>query len=134
VYEPRAADSEERSAAWAARVLAEAGAARDRIDRVSRLVLATTHADPAASGDAALVADVDLAILGAPRPRFLEYESQVGREYAWLPGEAFRAGRAALLEALLARPRIYATELFAERFEAAARANLRDALTRLRAG
>ena len=132
VYEPRASDSEERSAAWAAQALGAAGAARDRSERVSRLVLATKHAAAGDSPDHAVLLDVDLSILGAPRPRFAEYESQVRREYDWVPEDAYRRVRAALLERFLERARVYATDFFAERLEARARANLRFSLARLR--
>jgi predicted metal-dependent HD superfamily phosphohydrolase len=96
-------------------------------------VLATKHAEPGGSPDSALLLDVDLAILGAPRARFDEYESQVRREYVFVPEDAWRRARAALLARFLERPRLYATDFFAERLEARARANLRASLERLRA-
>jgi predicted metal-dependent HD superfamily phosphohydrolase len=132
VYDPRAADSEERSAAWAERALAGAGAAPEQAARVASLVLATKHAGgDAASPDHAVLLDTDLAILGAPPPRFLAYEAQIRREYAFVPEEAFRRARAALLARLLARPRLYTTGPFFTRFESQARANLKASLARL---
>lgn len=130
VCEPGAADNEERSAEWARRSITAAGepaAAR----RVAALVLGTRHDAPAQSGDAQLVADIDLAILGAPAERFDEYERQVRREYAQVPDAAFRAGRARILADFLARPALYLTPALQARFEAAARANLQRALARL---
>jgi predicted metal-dependent HD superfamily phosphohydrolase len=131
IYEPRASDSEEQSAAWAVQALTGAHAAPGQIDRVSGLILATKHASAEGSADQAVLLDTDLSILGAPRPRFLEYESQVRREYSWVPEEAFRTARAAILARFIARPRIYATEYFFELLEAPARANLRYSLDRL---
>jgi predicted metal-dependent HD superfamily phosphohydrolase len=99
---------------------------------VHDLVMATRHDARPATPDAALVVDIDLAILGAEAERFDEYEVQVRQEYAWVPGPLFRRKRRAILEGLLARPGIYATAWFHPRFEARARANLRRSLARLR--
>jgi predicted metal-dependent HD superfamily phosphohydrolase len=133
IYEPRASDSEERSAAWAADALRSAGAAADVAARVSELILATKHARAESSRDQALLLDVDLSILGAPPERFREYEVQVRREYAFVPDEAFRKARAAILARFAARPRLYATDHFATRLEAQARSNLRESIERLAA-
>ena len=56
------------------------------IERVQELILATKHKSAPATHDAALLVDVDLAILGAPVERFDEYERQVRKEYGWAPG------------------------------------------------
>jgi predicted metal-dependent HD superfamily phosphohydrolase len=133
IYDTRAADSEEQSAAWAAQSLTVAGAAPEQIERVSGLVLATKHATSHGSPDQAVLLDTDLSILGAPRPRFIEYESQVRSEYSWVPEEAFRKARATILARFLERPRIYATEYFAELLGAQARSNLHYSLARLAA-
>ena len=75
--------------------------------------------------------DVDLWILGADSPRFDEYERQIRQEYAWVPEQTFRQRRAAILREFLARPAIYSTSLFSQRYEAQARANLRRSLDQL---
>lgn len=131
VYAALASDNERRSADLAAQVLASAGAAPDRIARVEAMILATTHAAAPAAGDIALVVDIDLAILGASEARFDKYEHQVRAEYAWVPGPIFRAKRRAVLEAFLARPALYSTSVMRERFESAARANLRRSIVAL---
>jgi predicted metal-dependent HD superfamily phosphohydrolase len=131
VYEPRRTDNEDQSAAWAGRALAAAGAAPEVADRVSRLVLATRHTGTPADPDARLLADIDLAILGAPPGRYAEYETQIRREYAWAPEEAFRTGRRAFLRGLLSRESIYFTPYYRERLEARARENLQASLAHL---
>jgi predicted metal-dependent HD superfamily phosphohydrolase len=131
VYDPRRHDNEQRSADWAhARMLA-AGAGTERANRVHALVLATRHDAAPVGGDAPLVVDIDLAILGAPRERFDEYERQVRLEYAHVEPAAYRAGRGRILRGLLARPAIYSTAPLRERFEVAARANLAHSLAQL---
>jgi predicted metal-dependent HD superfamily phosphohydrolase len=131
IYDPRAVDSEEQSAAWARQSLTGVGASAAQAERVSGLVLATKHASSQGSADHAVLLDTDLSILGAPRPRFVEYEVQVRREYSWVPEEAFRTARGAILARFLARPRIYATDYFAALLESQARSNLQYSLERL---
>ena len=132
VYALKAGDNEARSAAWAERVLAEAGAAPEVRQRVHALVMATCHDALPATDDARLLVDIDLSILGAEPERFDEYEVQVRQEYAWVPSLLFRRKRREILQAFLARPAIYATAWFRERFEAAARANLQRSVARLK--
>jgi predicted metal-dependent HD superfamily phosphohydrolase len=124
IYDPRASDNEQRSADWASRVLAEAGVDPAACDRVHALVMATRHAVEPSGVDESLLVDIDLSILGAERERFDEYEVEVREEYAWVPGPVFRHKRRQILEEFMARPRIYSTPDFVERFEASARINL----------
>ena len=72
----------------------------------------------------ALLVDLDLAILAAPAERYAAYAAAIRREYAHVPEDQFRAGRAAVLAGFLARPRLYASPALAARWEAPARANL----------
>jgi predicted metal-dependent HD superfamily phosphohydrolase len=131
VYDTHAADNEVRSALLAGEVIGRAGGSGELATRVGELVLATRHEARPAGVDQALIADIDLAILGAPAPRFDEYERQVRQEYDWVPEAAFRAARVRILNGFLARPTIFSTALFLDRFEDHARANLRRSLARL---
>lgn len=131
VYDVRAHDNEEKSAAWAASELAQAGVGGDVTNRVRELILATRHSLASTDRDQALLVDIDLAILGAPAERFDEYETQVRMEYAWVEDEDFRVGRAAILNGFLTRSSIYSTPEFRARFEELARANLARSLTQL---
>jgi predicted metal-dependent HD superfamily phosphohydrolase len=109
-----------RTAAWAA-----ADAAR-----VAELVLLTARhgaLDPdtlRADPDAQLFLDCDLAIVGAAPARYDDYERAIAREYAAVPADAFRAGRRAFLDKLAARERLFFSDFFHARLDAAARANL----------
>ena len=131
IYDPQApvsGSNEQNSAAWAARALVRAGADSDTAQRVHDLVMATQHDAPAALGaslDAQLLVDIDLSILGAERARFDEYEQQIRREYAYVPGFLFRRKRREILKGFLDRPAIYSTPHFHDRLEARARDNLR---------
>lgn len=120
-------DDEERSAAWAERVLPPRVAAE-----VARLVRLTERHRPAA-GDhtGALLSDADLAILAAPPQRYAEYVRDVRREYAEVPDADFARGRAAVLRDLLAKESLFHTAPARERWEARARANVTAELVRL---
>jgi predicted metal-dependent HD superfamily phosphohydrolase len=133
VYDPRRDDNEARSAQWARDSVLAAGCAPDVADRVAALVLATAHHTRAGNDpDTQLLLDIDLAILGTAPARFDSYEQEVRAEYAHVDDAAFRAGRAALVEAFLRQPRLYATAAFHDALEARARANLQRSLQRLR--
>jgi predicted metal-dependent HD superfamily phosphohydrolase len=137
VYDPRASDNEAQSAAWAASVLAASGLDNASIERVSTLILATRHvaepsdADSLYRPDRGYLADIDLAILGAPPPAFAEYEKQIRQEYAWVPLATFCLKRAQLLETFLDRPRLYATDYFHTRYAEQARRNLQASIQQL---
>jgi len=132
VYDTHRSDNEERAGAWALQALSTIEVPSDRARHVADLVLATRHDAIPHDHDAALLVDVDLAILGQPPERFDRYEDQVRREYAWVAEDIFRGKRAAILKSLLARTRIYQTDFFFDRYEGVARKNLARSLDKLR--
>jgi predicted metal-dependent HD superfamily phosphohydrolase len=135
VYEPLADDNEERSAELAVSVLADLGWPDVPRTEVRRLVRLTREHRPAADDLAgALLCDADLAILAADPPAYASYAADVRSEYAMVPDELFRAGRAAILEAFLDRPAIYSLPSARERWEERARQNVTAEITLLRAG
>ncbi|MGC5019904.1 HD domain-containing protein [Micromonospora sp. DT47] len=135
VYDPTAAgDANERdSAALAGALLAGLGVPAAAVAEVRRLVLLTAgHAVAAGDPDGALLCDADLAILAAPPEEYDAYAAAIRQEYAHVPEPAFRVGRAAVLDALLALPALYRLPALAARWEAPARTNLTRELTALR--
>ncbi len=134
VYEPGRPDNEEASAELALRWSAALGLGPGLGRRAARLILATRHdriATASQDPGEALLRDIDLAVLGAGRLRYMRYERGIAREYAGLPPERFREGRARLLRDFLARPTLYAAPGFRRRLERRARRNLALALARL---
>jgi predicted metal-dependent HD superfamily phosphohydrolase len=129
VYDPSRDDNEERSAVLAERMLAETGLPAGTIAEVARLVRLTTTHD-AAEGDrnGAVLSDADLAILAAPPDGYAAYAAAVREEYAAVPDEMFREGRAHVLRSLLDLPSLFRTAPARERWEEAARHNLRTEL------
>ena len=133
VYDPRATDNEERSAALAVELLRPLGIPEPTLDHIAALIRATAHAEVGeADADTAVLLDADLAILSAEEKRYARYAADVRREYAWVDDAAYRTGRAKVLEGFLNRPRIYRTERMHAAAEESARANLRAEIERLR--
>ncbi len=128
IYDVKGSGNEERSAEWAHRALTSAGAAAAAAERVRQLVLVTRHDGVPGNVDEQVLVDIDLAILGAERPRFDEYERQIRDEYAFVPGFLFRRKRRQILRTFLDRPVLYSTAMLRERLEARARENLRRAI------
>lgn len=132
IYDPRASDNEARSAGLARTELGNLGIPADRVERIARLIQATRHEEATSlDADTAVILDADLAILGAGEPRYNRYASDIRKEYAHVPEEEYRRGRARVLESFLQRPRIYRTETMFTEAEAAARKNMTRELAQL---
>ncbi|MFC1896724.1 N-methyl-D-aspartate receptor NMDAR2C subunit [Thermodesulfobacteriota bacterium] len=130
-FDTRRFDNEERSAKWAKEVLTAIGAAHEATKRISNMILATKHYVEPKGIDACLLVDIDLAILGAERKRFDDYEQQVRQEYAWVSDEHFWLARRMIIQEFLRRKRLYRTDFFFERLESAARSNLECSVDKL---
>ncbi|WP_329546924.1 hypothetical protein OG548_24465 [Streptomyces sp. NBC_01356] len=132
VYLPDRSENEERSAHLAERALPEAGLSDPDTAEVARLVrLTVTHAPADDDRNGQVLCDADLAILAAPQPAYAAYTTAVREEYAFVPAEAFREGRAAILRQLLDLPRLFRTPYGEREWERRARENLRTELTQL---
>lgn len=139
VYQPGRGDNEARSAAFAREQIARwlPGAGVDA-ERVAELILLTARhgqfapedfPDDGDGEDARRFLDCDMAILGAPPAEFDAYDRGIAAEYrGQVPAWLFRRNRRKFLEALLARPRIFLSDVFHQRYEAPARDNLRRAI------
>ncbi|WP_446010599.1 HD domain-containing protein [Candidatus Electrothrix sp.] len=87
--------------------------------------------------DTALMADIDLSILGTLGTQshlFEQYDADIRREYAWVPEQQFRQGRVQVLKSFLEREKIYTTACFSEQYEEQARVNLRRKIEQLSSG
>lgn len=107
VYDPRAADNEERSAVRAEHDLGLLGVPSGEVARLVRLT--ATHQPAEDDRDGAVLCDADLAILARGPERYAEYAAAVREEYAHVPDAQFAAARATILRGLLAAPRLYRT-------------------------
>jgi len=127
VYDPRAlGDANERdSAEFAEGLLITLGVPAETAADVARLVgLTAGHATGPDDPDGELLCDADLAVLAGDDEQYAAYAAAIRREYAHVPDEDFKAGRAQVLKALLELPSIYRLPQLREQWEDRARANL----------
>ena len=138
IYDPTAKDNEDRSADL---LLKEAAdhlspddlAFADTIIRATAKHLVPEGLTDQDRADLSLFLDMDLSILAASPRVFDTYEANVRAEYAFVPDDAFRAGRGAILKSFLARERLYFTDVCAADWESPARENLARSIERLAA-
>lgn len=132
VYRPDRSENEERSAMLAEKALPEAGLTPHEVAEVARLVRLTVTHDPGAGDlNGETLCDADLAILATDEDTYGGYTRAVREEYAFVPDDAFREGRAAVLRQLLSLPRLFRTPYGAAAWEERARRNLARELTDL---
>jgi predicted metal-dependent HD superfamily phosphohydrolase len=125
VYHPDRSENEERSARLAERALPEAGLSSPGTAEVARLVRLTVgHAPTDHDRNGQVLCDADLVILASPAPAYAHYTAAVREEYAFVPDEAFREGRSAILRQLLDLPRLFHTPYGNAHWEDRARENL----------
>jgi predicted metal-dependent HD superfamily phosphohydrolase len=116
VYDPARRDNEERSADLACRELTACGVDEDTSGEVRRLILLTKgHRADESDRLGALLVSIDLSILGSDEARYREYVSGVRQEYAHVPEDAWRTGRAAVLRHLLDADPLYPDPTFRDR-------------------
>jgi predicted metal-dependent HD superfamily phosphohydrolase len=139
VYRAGRRDNEALSAAMA-REHVDCWLSQGGVDatRVARLIELTARHGTFAPGDfdadtapddVRHFLDCDMAILGADAAVFDAYDAGIGQEYrGHVPGPLFRLNRRRFLKHLLARERIFLSDWFHQRYDAAARGNLRRVL------
>lgn len=131
VYDPQAGDNEFLSAEMAIRCLDQPHSSAGVV--VRGLILSTQkHVPFDPSLESKLMLDADLAVLGVHPDGYDRYANAIRNEYAFVPDEQYRAGRSAVLESFLSRPRIYLTTPCHRQREVRARRNLTTEIERLR--
>jgi len=135
IYDPHRSDNEAASAVWTERVLGSVDAPEGLIAETCRLI-ALTASHQAEDDDARgrLLADADLAILGAPAERYERYAADIRTEYSFVPENEFREGRGRVLEEFVSRWAIFSTERARAAYEQRARDNIARELAILSAG
>ena len=131
VHDPTASGNEGRSAAWATAFLADNGIGEATAAAIDALVRVTDHVREPVGADQRLVCDIDLSILGRAADEYDRYAAAIRAEYAHVPDDAYRLGRAAVLRRFLQRRPLYRVPTVRRRFEQPARTNLRRELDRL---
>ena len=128
VYDAARSDNEELSAQ-----LAEQHVAAGIRQEVGRLIrLTKTHQVEPADKLGAILISIDLSILAADPSRYDAYAAAIRKEFAHVPDDAYRVGRADVLRRFAARPVIYPDADFARACEQKARDNLAREIASLR--
>lgn len=98
---------------------------------VEAMIMATTHQTGSQADDCGLVLDIDLAVLAQPPQAYKSYQQAVQQEFAWVPDDLFRAGRADVLRGLLSSHPLYGHPEISAAWEAIARSNIESELLEL---
>jgi predicted metal-dependent HD superfamily phosphohydrolase len=134
VYDPASSTNEEQSVTSSNLMVDKAPSLlfnrRSFKTKTARYIM-VTKGHKAKTAAEQLLASVDLSILGADPEEFDEYETNIRLEYGYVPDEAFRSGRLAVLDSFLSRPDIYEFGSLHQRFEIPARLNLERARQKL---
>ena len=118
-------DNEMRSANLAAQMFGRTKKYQDEFrTSVRRLILATRHLGGLIAHDEQIIADVDLAGLGADWNTFEGNTMQIRCEWRRVSDSDFRSGRISFFEGMLAREWIYYTQSCRFLFEKRARENM----------
>ncbi|WP_068329359.1 hypothetical protein [Psychrobacter sp. P2G3] len=130
IYDPTRADNELKSAEYAVGALGHYLSAEHCQHIYALIMMTASHqlnefTDPNKSSDAAYLLDMDLSILGASWPEYEQYAQAVRQEYMHVPLADYRIGRTAVLNGLLAHPKLYLTDYYYEQLEVQARDNIK---------
>jgi predicted metal-dependent HD superfamily phosphohydrolase len=111
IYDPKRKDNEARSARVLIGAAAMLGLDPSMAMDASEDVVATKHVGFFMPAHEATrwVLDIDLASLGFDPATFDRNSAQIREEYSFVPEDAYRAGRKAILQGFLDRPQIYLT-------------------------
>jgi predicted metal-dependent HD superfamily phosphohydrolase len=132
IYKPASSKNEAESAEWARVCLRSIGAREDRQARICSYIMATKHDAEPDGGDATVVVDIDLSILGREAEDYDLFEERIREEYKWVPGSLYRRKRIEVLESFLKRRSIYGSKHFRDLYENPARRNLERAIRGLK--
>jgi predicted metal-dependent HD superfamily phosphohydrolase len=90
-------------------------------------VIAPTHQHRQHCNEA-IIADVDLAILGADPKTFKQYEKNIRKEYGSTRDSYFNKGRFKFLQQISNKSNIFWTEYFKDTYEQQARINIKESM------
>ena len=135
IYDSKAKDNEEKSAAYAINILTSLKITPSTIEQVAKIILATkTHQATENDIDNYILLDADLSILGASSSEYHIYNQAIRKEYSWLSEAEYRLGRIQVLQKFIKRERIYFTDQIFEAREIQARQNIQTEIESLLAG
>lgn len=125
-----AQDNEKRSAEYFAQVASD-HFEKSFTARVSELIISTMHNAPPRDYDERFLRDIDLSSFALPWEEFFRDSRAIRAEHTETPDTLYFSAKKKYLHAMLARPAIYLTTFFYDRFEAAARKNIKRTLEKI---
>ena len=131
MYDPKAKDNEENSAALAVIDLSDVYRYNEvGLNKIVELILLKKHTGtPTDDSESQCMLDVDLSILGSEPYKYKSYADGIRREYSFVSDDDYRRGRVDFLTKLLQRPKIYYK---LTRLEELARTNIQNEIMHLR--
>jgi predicted metal-dependent HD superfamily phosphohydrolase len=137
VYIPGYSNNEDASVCRAMLDAYKLGIDENSRSRIGLYIGATNHLNLSATEDGKIVKDIDLAILGQDRDKFIDYEHKIRKEYSFLNDKEFKEGRRSFLIKLL-EPKylynsLYKTQYFRKKYEEKARENIKYSIEVLNA-
>ncbi|WP_394124811.1 HD domain-containing protein [Psychrobacter nivimaris] len=138
IYDPTRSDNELQSAEFATDALGPYLSQEQRQQIHAVIMMTANHqldtlVDSDKYNDAAYLLDMDLSILGAQWSAYEQYAKAIRQEYAHVADDDYRDGRTAVLQGLLAHPKLYLTDHYYNQLETQARDNIKHELTLLAA-
>lgn len=134
IYDAARTDNEAQSASYAASRLKDMGFDAVDITRVEDLIeMTASHNAPAGDFDAALMLDMDMAVLGAEPNQYQKYAQAVAAEYSktYSAGDYARGRLSMFIEPSLEKENLFLTDKFRQRYQEQARRNLRAEIVTL---
>ncbi len=123
VYNVLKNNNEAKSADFAEKRLQSISFPVEQIEECKKLIFATQKHEPG-DEEVNLFTDADLSVLGTELEAYKIYAAQIRKEYKLYPDLVYNPGRKKVLQHFLSMPRIFKTDFFYEKYEAAARRNL----------
>ena len=127
IYDPKAKDNELKSAELFEQYMAQYLPV-NTVQKIKRWILATQKHALTNETDLQFLLDIDLSILAATPERFIQYEQQIQKEYAWVDPEVYLIKRKEVLVHFYQTEPLYQTTYFQKNFELNAKQNLKQIL------
>lgn len=128
IYEPNSHTNEIDSANFAKTALM-GKISQDDVDKICAYIVATQHhQNTLRFTDLDYLLDMDLAILGADKGRFDEYNTQIRQEYAWVDDTLYHTKRRQVLQRFYQQSPLFITPYFYNLLETQAKHNLGQVL------
>ncbi len=124
VYQIPGENNELKSAEIAKKRLLIFNYPTQKIKKCFAQIIATKNHSAKKELDTNWLLDLDLAILGTQRSKYIEYTKKIRKEYAIYPDKTYNQGRSQILKTFLDQKTLYKTQLCQQRFEQTARNNL----------